>query len=67
MKIVKVRVNKTIEYDVSVPVEDYYTKSEVTDYIRTINWDREIEMSPQNYKHIAEYFDWLDWSEDNGY
>ena len=64
MKIVKVRVNKTIEYDVSVPVESYYTKSEVTDYIRTINWDREIEMSPQNYKHIAEYFDFLDWRDD---
>ena len=61
MKIVKVRVNKTIEYNVSVPVQDEHDLSEIREYVDSINWDKEIQVSPQNYKHIAEYYDWLDW------
>ena len=65
MKLIKVRVNKTVEYEVSVPVQDEHNYEQVRDYLQTIDWDREIEVSPQNYKHIAEYYDWLDWETDN--
>ena len=65
MKLVKVRVNKTIEYEVSFPVQEDHRYEQVRDYLQTIDWEREIEVSPQNYKHIAEYYDWLDWETDN--
>ncbi len=65
MKLIKVRVNKTVEYEVSVPVQDEHRYEQVRDYLQTIDWDEEIEVSPQNYKHIAEYYDWLDWETDN--
>ena len=61
MKLIKVRVNKTIEYEVSVPVQEDHRYEHIADYLQTIDWEREIEVSPQNYKHIAEYYDWLDW------
>ena len=66
MKIVKVRVNKTIEYEVSVPVQDEYLDdfSQIREYVDAINWEKEIQVSPQNYKHIAEYMEWLDWDLD---
>lgn len=65
MKLIKVRVNKTIEYEVSVPVQDEHNYEQVFDYLQSIVWEEEIEVSPQNYKHIAEYYDWLDWETDN--
>jgi len=71
MKLVKVRVNKTIEYEVSFPVQEDHSYEQVRDYLQTIDWEREIEVSPQNYKHIAEYYDllhwtnWLDWETEN--
>ena len=65
MKLIKVRVNKTIEYEVSVPVQDEHNYEQVRDYLQSIVWEEEIEVSPQNYKHIAEYYDWLDWETDN--
>ena len=61
MKLIKVRVNKTVEYEVSVPVQDEHNYEQVRDYLQSIVWEEEIEVSPQNYKHIAEYYDWLDW------
>ena len=61
MKLIKVRVNKTVEYEVSVPVQDEHNYEQVFDYLQSIVWEEEIEVSPQNYKHIAEYYDWLDW------
>ena len=61
MKLIKVRVNKTVEYEVSVPVQDEHNYEQVRDYLQSIAWEEEIEVSPQNYKHIAEYYDWLDW------
>jgi len=69
MKLIKVRVNKTVEYEVSVPVQDDHRYEQVKDYLQSIDWEDEIEVSPQNYKHIAEYYDWLDWEtpEDVGY
>ena len=27
----------------------------IADYLQTIDWNKEIKVSPQNYKHIAEY------------
>jgi hypothetical protein len=65
MKLIKVRVNKTVEYEVSVPVQDEHNYEQVFDYLQSIVWEEEIEVSPQNYKHIAEYYDWLDWETDN--
>ena len=65
MKLIKVRVNKTIEYEVSVPVQDEHNYEQVRDYLQSIVWEEEIEVSPQNYKHIAEYYDWLDWETDD--
>ena len=65
MKLIKVRVNKTVEYEVSVPVQDEHNYEQVRDYLQSIVWEEEIEVSPQNYKHIAEYYDWLDWETDN--
>ena len=65
MKLIKVRVNKTVEYEVSLLVQDEHNYEQVFDYLQTIDWDREIGISPQNYKHIAEYYDWLDWETDN--
>tara|TARA_A200000159_G_C7269617_1_gene316629 strand:+ start:664 stop:867 length:204 start_codon:yes stop_codon:yes gene_type:complete len=66
MKLIKVRVNKTVEYEVSMGVDNDHKYEQVFDYLQTIDWDREIVISPQNYKHIAEYYDWLDWeTEDN--
>ena len=65
MKLIKVRVNKTIEYEVSVPVQDEHRYEQVFDYLQSIDWEDEIEVSPQNYKHIAEYYDWLDWETDD--
>ena len=43
MKIVKVRVNKTIEYEVSVPVQDEYLDdfSQIREYVDAINWEKE--------------------------
>ena len=61
MKLIKVRVNKTIEYEVSVPVQEAHRYEHIADYLQTIDWNKEIKVSPQNYKHIAEYYDWLDW------
>jgi len=65
MKLIKVRVNQTVEYEVSVPVQDEHNYEQVKDYLQSIDWEDEIEVSPQNYKHIAEYYDWLDWEEEN--
>ena len=65
MKLIKVRVNKTVEYEVSVPVQDEHNYEQVRDYLQSIVWEEEIEVSPQNYKHIAEYYDWLDWETDD--
>ena len=65
MKLIKVRVNKTVEYEVSVGVDDDHKYEQVRDYLQSIVWEEEIEVSPQNYKHIAEYYDWLDWETDN--
>ena len=65
MKLIKVRVNKTVEYEVSVPVQDEHRYEQVFDYLQSIDWEDEIEVSPQNYKHIAEYYAWLDWETDN--
>ena len=59
MKIVMVRVNKTIEWDVSVPVQDEHDPSEIREYVDSINWDKEIQVSPQNFKHLAEYIEWI--------
>ena len=69
MKLIKVRVNQTVEYEVSVPVQDEHNYEQVKDYLQSIDWEDEIEVSPQNYKHIAEYYEWLDWEtpEDVGY
>jgi hypothetical protein len=66
MKLIKVRVNKTIEYEVSVPVQEDHLRhlkyyEHIAEYLQTIDWNKEIKVSPQNYKHIAEYYDWLDW------
>ena len=65
MKLIKVRVNKTIEYEVSVPVQEDSRYEHIADYLNTIDWEYACkfhkETSPQNYKHIAEYYDWLDW------
>ena len=65
MKLIKVRVNKTIEYEVSVPVQDDHKYEHIADYLNTIDWEYACEFhketSPQNYKHITEYYDWLDW------
>ena len=48
MKLIKVRVNKTVEYEVSVPVQDEHNYEQVFDYLQTIDWDREIGISPRN-------------------
>jgi len=69
MKLIKVRVNRTIEYEVSVGVDNDHKYEQVRDYLQTIDWDREIGISPQNYKQISDYYDWIDWEtpEDVGY
>jgi len=64
MKTITVRVNKTIAYDVSVPVQDEHDYPEIREYVNSINWDKEIKVSPQNFKHIAEYTEWVDWDLD---
>ena len=65
MKLIKVRVNRTIEYEVSVGVDNDHKYEQVRDYLQTIDWDREIGISPQNYKQISDYYDWLDWETDD--
>ena len=62
MKVISVRVNKTIEYEVFVPVPVYYDESssdENCEYLNSIDWDQ--QMGSFASKHIAEYFDWLDY------
>tara|TARA_B100001094_G_C17424356_1_gene436143 strand:- start:9 stop:206 length:198 start_codon:yes stop_codon:yes gene_type:complete len=61
MKLIKVRVNRTIEYEVSVSVDNDHKYEQVRDYLQTIDWDKEIGISPQNYKQISDYYDWIDW------
>ena len=43
MKLIKVRVNKTVEYEVSVPVQDEHRYEQVRDYLQTIDWDEETD------------------------
>ena len=42
MKLIKVRVNRTIEYEVSVPVEEDHRYEQVKNYLETIDWENEI-------------------------
>ena len=60
MKLIKVRVNKTIEYEVSVPVQDDHRYEHIADYLQSIDWRHDYKMKP-----LAEYYDWLDWETDN--
>ena len=59
MKVISVRVNKTIEYEVFVPVPDESSVDENCEYLTSIEWDK--RMCSFASKHIAEYFDWLDY------
>jgi hypothetical protein len=61
MKLIKVRVNRTIEYEVSVPVEEDHRYEQVKNYLETIDWENEIFISPQNFEQIAKYYEWIDW------
>jgi hypothetical protein len=65
MKLIKVRVNRTIEYEVSVPVEEDHRYEQVKNYLETIDWENEIFISPQNFEQIAKYYEWIDWETDN--
>ena len=60
MKVISVRVNKTIEYEVFVPVSDERSLNENCEYLSSIQWDKQICSFAS--KHIAEYFDWLDYN-----
>ena len=42
MKLIKGRVNKTVEYEVSVPVQDENNYEQVRDYLQSIVWEEEI-------------------------
>ena len=65
MKLIKVRVNRTIECEVSVPVEEDHRYEQVKNYLETIDWENEIFISPQNFEQIAKYYEWIDWETDN--
>ncbi len=42
-------------------VDNDHKYEQVRDYLQTIDWDKEIGISPQNYKQISDYYDWIDW------
>ena len=56
MKLIKVRVNRTIEYEVSVAVDNDHNYEQVRDYLQTIDWRESTTM-----KQISDYYDWIDW------
>lgn len=61
MKLIKVRVNRTVEYEVSVAVDNDHKYEQVRDYLQTIDWRESTTMKP-----LADYYDWIDWeTEDN--
>tara|TARA_R100001480_G_scaffold58699_1_gene71698 strand:+ start:69 stop:266 length:198 start_codon:yes stop_codon:yes gene_type:complete len=60
MKVISVRVNKTIEYEVFVPVTDERSLDENLEYLSSIQWDKRMGFFAS--KEIAEYFDWLDYN-----
>jgi len=64
MKVISVRVNKTIEYEVHVPVSEENSFDQTKEYLDTLDWEEAV-CSDGNlgfkFKHIAEYFDWIDY------
>ena len=52
MRLIKVRVNRTIEYEVSVPVEEDHRYEQVKNYLETIDWetDNEGRLTNRNLK-----------------
>tara|TARA_R100001015_G_C4469909_1_gene53955 strand:- start:76 stop:282 length:207 start_codon:yes stop_codon:yes gene_type:complete len=55
MKLIKVRVNRTVEYEASVAVDNNYKYEQIRDYLQTIDWRESTTMKP-----LADYYDWID-------